>query len=173
MRLLLAVIQRRVTLLGGDLEQNSPSIPSLSQRLNKFSVGRLLDLLQNCQQVDATLKSELKTLVSAGSKRFKFCQFGQIFMEDLRENIRESESVQLLPHLTNTMHRNGPGILEANLARPDVMAPGPGIVQVPMMPQNNAMHQNCPGNAIEAWPQGGRTGSDWGPFFSRLAGLLA
>lgn len=54
------------------------------------------------------------------------------------------EQVQLHSHLTNTMHRNGPGILEANLARPDVI-PGPSIVQVQMMPQNNAMHQNGPG----------------------------
>jgi len=43
-------------------------------------------------------------------------------------------------HLNNTMHRNGPGILEAHLARPDIMNSGPGI-QVQMMPQNNAMHQ--------------------------------
>eukprot|EP00438_Fugacium_kawagutii_P013063 Skav206019 [mRNA] locus=scaffold4083:19185:22509:+ [translate_table: standard] len=64
MRLLLATIQRRITRLGGNpATQNGPSMLLLSQRLKRFSIGLLLDLFQYCQQVDATLKSELKTLV--------------------------------------------------------------------------------------------------------------
>eukprot|EP00438_Fugacium_kawagutii_P025687 Skav222207 [mRNA] locus=scaffold3172:154710:156613:- [translate_table: standard] len=64
MRLVLALIQRRVTLLGGIPAQTDQDSMLLSQRLKKFRVGLLLDLLQTCRQVDATLKSEIKALRS-------------------------------------------------------------------------------------------------------------
>eukprot|EP00438_Fugacium_kawagutii_P019352 Skav210196 [mRNA] locus=scaffold1264:30537:30818:- [translate_table: standard] len=65
MRLMLVLIQRRVTFLGGTpATQTLQSMSLLLLRLRKFRIGLLLDLLQNCHQVDATLKSELKALRS-------------------------------------------------------------------------------------------------------------
>eukprot|EP00438_Fugacium_kawagutii_P000081 Skav218695 [mRNA] locus=scaffold1346:179487:179804:- [translate_table: standard] len=64
MRLLLAAIQRRVAMLGGT-PANLQTFWSMLFPLKKFTVGRLFDILQQCQQVDATLKSEVQALLGS------------------------------------------------------------------------------------------------------------
>ena len=61
MRLLLAAIQNRVSRLGDpSISRNTRSrLPSL----RKFRIGRLFELIQQSHQVDAALKSEVRSLL--------------------------------------------------------------------------------------------------------------
>lgn len=66
MRLLLAAIQRRVTILGGK-PATLQSSRFMLRPLRKFTIGHLLTMLQHCRQLDATLKSEVTTLLRSAS----------------------------------------------------------------------------------------------------------